>query len=453
MSILNDDDIAIKVENLYKIYKLYNSPVDRMKEALHWRGKKYHKDFYALNNINFEIKKGDCVGVLGTNGAGKSTLLKIITGVLTPTNGKVIINGKVSAILELGSGFNPEYTGLENIYFHCGIMGYETKKINDRIQHILDFADIGEFIHQPFKSYSSGMAARLAFAVAVTIEPDILIVDEALAVGDMFFQAKSMTKMKGLINNDKTTVLFVSHDIGSIKSICSKAILLQNGNLKMYDSVEKVTEAYFALRFEPATFKQQNLQCNDENVENYVLDSYVQHIDYSDSNFKKISNFQRIQNGKASFTNAVLLDENNTPIQDVMFRQTITLRCFLQTHEDIDKLLFGFHIRNLQGVDIMYDDSILQHKGSIKALANNKYIIDWKFNVYLQTNNYVVSLVASIPIDIVSADVDMCDFVPIALQFRVATAIDKVYAAVFANSELIINKVICNNTGLNMENI
>ena len=174
------NNIAIKVENLSKIYKLYDVPIDRMKEALHWRGKKYHKDFFALKDVSFEIKKGETVGIIGKNGSGKSTLLKIITGVLSPTKGTVTVNGRVSALLELGAGFNPEYTGIENIYFQGSLMGYSTKEVNARMQDILDFADIGEFIHQPVKMYSSGMFARLAFAVAINVEPDILIVDEAL---------------------------------------------------------------------------------------------------------------------------------------------------------------------------------------------------------------------------------------------------------------------------------
>ncbi|HMT02221.1 MAG TPA: ABC transporter ATP-binding protein, partial [Burkholderiales bacterium] len=215
----------IKVENLTKIYKLYDAPIDRLKEALHWRHKKYHKDFYALNNISFEINTGECVGIIGKNGSGKSTLLKIIAKVLTPSSGAVTVNGKVSALLELGAGFNPEYTGIENIYFQGSLMGYTKEEIDKKVDAILSFADIGEFAFQPVKMYSSGMFARLAFAVAINVEPDILIVDEALSVGDMFFQAKSMAKMKSLIEDKKVTVLFVTHDISSIKAMCNKAIL------------------------------------------------------------------------------------------------------------------------------------------------------------------------------------------------------------------------------------
>ena len=180
-------DIAIKVENLSKVYKLYNAPIDRMKEALHPRKKVYHKEFYALNDVSFDIKKGETVGIIGKNGSGKSTILKIIAGILSPSSGKVTVNGRISALLELGAGFNAEYTGMENIYFQGNLMGFECEEMEAKVQEILDFADIGDFIHQPVKNYSSGMFSRLAFAVAINVEPEILIVDEALSVGDMSF--------------------------------------------------------------------------------------------------------------------------------------------------------------------------------------------------------------------------------------------------------------------------
>ena len=237
------DNIAIKVENLSKVYKLYDNPIDRMKEALHLRGKKYHKDFYALNDVSFEIKKGETVGIIGKNGSGKSTLLKIITGVLTPTSGNVTVNGKVSALLELGAGFNPEYTGIENIYFQGNLMGYTREQMDTRVDAILAFADIGDFVYQPVKMYSSGMFARLAFAVAINVEPDILIVDEALSVGDMVFQAKCSAKMRMMVESG-VTVLFVSHSLAQVKQICNKAIYLRLGSIVDYGDALKVCDRY-----------------------------------------------------------------------------------------------------------------------------------------------------------------------------------------------------------------
>ncbi len=242
-NIMNDFNTVIKVENLSKIYKLYNKPTDRMKEALNPFKKKYHKDFYALQNINFEIKRGEIVGIIGKNGSGKSTLLKIITGVLTQTIGSATVNGKVAALLELGAGFNPEYTGLENIFFQGNIMGYSQEEMNLKLQSILDFADIGEFIHQPVKMYSSGMFARLAFALAINVEPDILIIDEALSVGDANFQLKCHKRMDELCENG-VTILFVSHDTYSVKSLCSKAIFLKNGIQQSYGNSLDVVNQY-----------------------------------------------------------------------------------------------------------------------------------------------------------------------------------------------------------------
>ena len=234
---------AIKVQNLTKTYKLYDKPIDRLKESLHPLKKKYHKEFYALNNVSFEIKKGETVGIIGKNGSGKSTLLKIITGVLTPTAGRVSIHGKISAILELGAGFNPEMTGLENIYLNTSINGMNKAQTDKKIDEIVAFAELGEFIHQPIKTYSSGMKARLAFAVSINVEPDILIVDEALSVGDSAFQRKCFAKMEE-IRAKGATILFVSHSEGSIVSLCNRAIWISNGNQIIDGTPKLVTGLY-----------------------------------------------------------------------------------------------------------------------------------------------------------------------------------------------------------------
>lgn len=236
-------EYSIEVENLSKVYKLYDKPSDRLKEALSPVNKCYHKDFYALRDLNFKIKPGETVGFVGKNGSGKSTLLKLLTEVLTPTEGSLKINGKVSALLELGAGFNNEYTGMENIYLNGTIMGYSREEMDKRVDDIVKFADIGEYINQPVKTYSSGMFVRLAFAVAINVEPDILIVDEALAVGDVRFQLKCMDKFlefkeKGI------TILYVSHDINSIKRFCTRAIWINEGHLEADGDVDLITDKY-----------------------------------------------------------------------------------------------------------------------------------------------------------------------------------------------------------------
>lgn len=219
---------SIVVKNLSKVYHLYNSPQDRLRETLKLTRKNLHRDFYALNDVSFSVYPGETVGIIGKNGAGKSTLLKIITGVLNPSGGTVEITGKISALLELGAGFNPEYTGMENIYLNGTIMGYSRAQMNDRMQKILDFADIGEFINQPVKSYSSGMFMRLAFSVAINVDPEILIVDEALSVGDVLFQAKCFKKIQEFRTAGKT-ILFVSHSLSTIIQYCDRCIVLNDG--------------------------------------------------------------------------------------------------------------------------------------------------------------------------------------------------------------------------------
>lgn len=219
---------AIEVKDVTKIYRLYDKPIDRLKESLSPTHKEYHKDFFALNKLSFSVEKGQTVGIIGTNGSGKSTILKIITGVLTPSTGTVEVDGKISALLELGAGFNMDYTGIENIYMNGTMMGFTKKEMDGKLQDILDFADIGDFVHQPVKTYSSGMFVRLAFALAINVEPEILIVDEALSVGDVFFQAKCYRRMEE-IRKSGTTILMVTHDMGSIIKYCDKVVLLNRG--------------------------------------------------------------------------------------------------------------------------------------------------------------------------------------------------------------------------------
>lgn len=238
------DDIAIKVENLTKLYKLYNSPTDRLKEALSPIRQKYHHDFHALHNVSFEVKRGESVGIIGKNGSGKSTLLKLITGILSPSSGSVQVNGRISALLELGAGFNPELTGIENIYFNGTLMGYSKEEMDARLDSILGFADIGEFVKQPIKTYSSGMFVRLAFAVAVNVAPDILVVDEALSVGDLRFQKKCKERMNDF-KDSGITILLVSHAMSDIRAMCNTGLFLQQGSLLHWGDASEAINKYF----------------------------------------------------------------------------------------------------------------------------------------------------------------------------------------------------------------
>ncbi len=239
-----DNDFAIRLKDVKKVYKLYNRPKDRLFDAFGLlRGKKKPALNYALKGVDLEIKKGETVGIIGTNGSGKSTILKIITGVLYQTSGEVDINGRISALLELGAGFNMEYTGVENVYLNATMMGFSDEEIEKKLPEILEFADIGDYVYQPVKTYSSGMFVRLAFAVAINIDPEILIVDEALSVGDVFFQAKCYAKFEEFKRKGKT-IVFVSHDLSSISKYCDRVYLLNKGNLLGEGSPKEMIDLY-----------------------------------------------------------------------------------------------------------------------------------------------------------------------------------------------------------------
>lgn len=303
-------DIAVSLQNISKVYKLYDKPVDRLKESLHPLKKKYHKDFYALKNINLEIKKGEVLGIVGVNGAGKSTLLKIISGVLSPTSGRVNIHGRINAILELGSSLKPEMTGRENIKLNLQINGIEENR--EKItEEIIEFADIGEHIDQPIKSYSSGMKARLGFGIATSTSPDILIVDEVLAVGDVLFQRKCYAKIEKLFKDGKT-VIFVSHSAQSVVEFCSRAVLLYDREIIMDDTPKKITDYYQKLVF--SKDKQKVLdEINgkkevEKEVEKEVKKELNKNPNYSNNKFLK--KYIDISNEKVNFLEKLNVSPN-----------------------------------------------------------------------------------------------------------------------------------------------
>lgn len=262
-------EAAIKIENLSKVYRLYDKPIDRLKEALSVSKKNRHKDYYALENISFGIEKGEILGIIGTNGSGKSTLLKIITGVLSPTDGNVEIKGRISALLELGAGFNMEYTGLENIYLNGMMMGYTREEMDAKVDEIISFADIGDFIHQPVKTYSSGMFARLAFAVSINVDPDILIVDEALSVGDTRFQQKCYRKMEEF--KETKTIILVTHDIGVITKFCDRVVWIERGKLQQIGDPMQVAKAYTAYVMGAQLVQEKTHQVEEEKTSNKLM--------------------------------------------------------------------------------------------------------------------------------------------------------------------------------------
>lgn len=374
------NDIAIKVNNLTKTYKLYNSHQDRMLEALHPLRKKFHTEFNALKDINLEIKKGEVVGLVGENGAGKSTLLKIVTGVLTPSSGTFEVNGKISALLELGTGFNPEYTGIQNIYFRSTLMGYTKSQVDEMVDDIINFADIGEYIHQPVKTYSSGMFVRLAFAVAVNVNPDILIIDEALSVGDAFFGAKSMKRINQFKEEGKT-VLFVSHDQSSIINLCTRAVLIENGRISEIGIPKEIIKIY-----NNKIYKKLN--------ESHIVDTKNK---VNKQSIEQVKTVQTEENNdfitdKIKLLSYKLLNNANEEIKFINLGEILKIQFEIQSEQNFDDIRFGFSIRDKLGAVVFGSNSYLLKK---KYSIQQGDIAKVTFNVPVQFSEGIYSVAIS----------------------------------------------------------
>ncbi len=359
-----NSNTAIKVENLTKIYHLYDKPQDRLKEALNPFKKSYHHDFYALNDVSFEIKKGETVGIIGKNGAGKSTLLKMITGVLTPTSGNVQVKGKIASLLELGAGFNPEMTGLENIYLNGTLMGFTHEEMANKVGAILEFADIGEFIHQQTKTYSSGMFARLAFSVAINVKPDILIVDEALSVGDLAFQMRCLRQMQ-LMQESGITILFVTHDTGVLQKFCTRGLLIDNGTLLKNSSVVSTINSYRELLFGIET----------KPIINTVLkkDKKNQELIYKEN----FTDCEVVGDQQAIIAGICIVDKNGYSISNIQDKMEIIISIKVQAISKIFNPIVGFTFKDrLNNIVFQTNTFVLEHNlGEFKD--NQIYIIDF----------------------------------------------------------------------------
>lgn len=382
-----ETELIIEVSNLNKVYKLFNKPSDRLKESLNIRKKKYSTDYYALKNINLKIKKGECVGFIGKNGAGKSTLLKILTGVLTPSSGNVRIDGKVAALLELGAGFNPDMTGIENIYLTGTIMGYSNTEIDNMLNDIIEFADIGEFINQPVKLYSSGMFARLAFAVNINVNPDILIVDEALSVGDVFFQAKCYKKFEELKKRG-VTILFVTHSLSAVIKYCDHAVILNNGEKVAEGNPKEMVDLYKKVLVNMADV---NLKVNNRNNREPESKQLENNKKWADKLVKN-PNANEYGNNLAEIIDFAIIDENNevTNIIKKGSRFSIKIKAKFKTH--IEDPIFAFTILNLQGVDITGTNTLIENVGALKVETNETITVTFTQNMSLQGGEYLLSL-------------------------------------------------------------
>ena len=333
--------VAIRVKDLTKKYKLYQKRSERLANVL---GKEKNiKEFYALKGVSFEINKGECVGIIGHNGAGKSTLLKLLTGVAFPTSGEIEINGRLASMLELGSGFNPELTGMENIYFNGSLNGLTKEEIDGKLKDILEFADIGNFIEQPVKNYSSGMFARLAFAVAINVDPDILIVDEILSVGDVGFQVKCMEKFNEFKKKGKT-ILYVSHGLGTVKKFCDRAIWLQKGEVVDDGNSVIVVERYYNLNFNPANIEQLKDHKSDI-INSIVVKSNTKNVEYLEKldlevEYDLISNDLKDPN--------IVLEFRKTDYEPGTTRGNDQFVCGINSKDNIKSIPFNLGVNKLK---------------------------------------------------------------------------------------------------------
>lgn len=400
--------LAIRVESVSKQYRIYNRPVDRLKESL-TRGRwKTHREFWALNNISFEVEAGTTTGIIGPNGSGKSTLLQIITGTLEPTHGAVSHEGRIAALLELGAGFNPEFTGIENVFMNASLMGFSKSETQRLLPEVESFAEIGEFVHQPVKTYSSGMYLRLAFAIAIATVPQILIIDEALSVGDAVFQHRCIRRIKELQENG-TTILFVSHDLGAIRALCSRVILLNDGRieadgaptfaLNRYQKVIMSREAQYLQETHPA------------------IDPKAEQIVGGDEERAAAEETYRHGDGSAEILTVELLDSSGQTVEVVETGDTLQCRVRVMFHAELDDPVFGFVIRNRHGIHLYGTNTKVQGIPTGRVRRGETVEVTFTFNCWVAPDSYSVSIAVH---NYAAVSFDWLDG---ALFFRVVSAI------------------------------
>ncbi len=390
------DPIAIRVSNLSKCYPLYDAPRDRLKQFVAPRlqrlagqsPRQYFREFWALKDISFEVKKGETVGIIGRNGSGKSTLLQIICGTLTPTCGMVETRGRIAALLELGSGFNPEFTGRENVYMNAAVLGLSKEEVDARFNNIVAFADIGDFIEQPVKTYSSGMLLRLAFAVIAHVDADILVVDEALAVGDTFFTQKCMRFLRNFMKTG--TVLFVSHDTGSIKNLCNYAVWLEKGQVLQEGSPKDVCELYLEAFYEAqqgksSTTKLRAFKKSDDSLP--LKDQRLEFINTSNLRndlqiFKFDPDAASFGNGGAQIIRVEFLDKDGSLLAWIVGGEWVTLRVHATAHELLDAPIIGFTIKDRLGQALFGDNTYLSYREDTPFCeAGNEILAEFMFQM------------------------------------------------------------------------
>lgn len=381
---------VIEVNSVTKVYKLYEKPIDRLKESLNPFHKEYHKKFYALDRISFQVEKGETVGIIGTNGSGKSTILKIITGVLSPTTGEVNVIGTISALLELGAGFNMDYTGIENIYMNGTMMGFSKSDMDQKLQEILDFADIGDFVYQPVKTYSSGMFVRLAFALAINVEPEILIVDEALSVGDVFFQSKCYQRMEE-IRKKGTTILMVTHDMGSIIKYCDRVVLLNRGQFVAEGKAGAMVDLYKKILAGQLDALEEDLKDGYQKLETASVNKG------SDGSLMRESitlNSNRTEygDGRAEVYDIGLYDAKGNLTNLLLKGETFTIKERIRFQSDIQGPIFTYTIKDKKGMDLTGTNTLFEGSDVRPVKKGDEYEVAFTQKMTLQGGEYLLSV-------------------------------------------------------------
>lgn len=430
---ITNHENAIEVKNLTKIYKLYDKPKYRLYEAFHPLRKKYHKDFYALNDVSFNVKKGETVGIIGKNGSGKSTLLQILTGVLTPSGGTVKVNGRVSALLELGAGFNPEFTGIENVYFQGALMGFSKHEMDEKLDDILGFADIGDFVHQPVRMYSSGMYVRLAFAVAIMVDPDILIVDEALAVGDIRFQLKCLDRINQMKKNG-TSIILVTH---TNPGITDWTILLEKGSeiyrgktvdvWNYYHKLMTNVDSHQVISCDSVDNNEQSDK-NANNDENSFVEKHAYLLDennLTELKFKESPDFikrvkkNRFGTGEVRFVNSELLDENGNHKTVFEHGEWLVYRLHLSVLEDVPFLALGLQVKNTKGMPLLGQETWQRRMPMVCLKKGDQIICEFQFQIILAEGDYTLTVGSALKNISIPGPVEYVEFIDNCDLFKV----------------------------------
>lgn len=378
-------DSVIEIKNISKIYNLYNKPSDRLKEALFSR-KSRHTEFAALNNVSFNVNKGEILGIIGKNGSGKSTILKIITSVLTPTSGECIVKGKIAALLELGAGFNMEYTGIENIYLNGQMIGFSKEEMDKKLQAIIDFADIGEHIYQPVKTYSSGMFARLAFSVAISVDPDILIVDEALSVGDVFFQNKCYRRFEEFRERGKT-ILFVTHDMGSVIRYCNRCVLLNAGKKVAEGKPQEMVDLYKRIMVGQWNENEENTQESSS-----IQSSNVKADELWKDQISTNPDIEVYGDGRADIIDFGIFSDTGDIGNNVYKGDYYSVKMKVRINEDNLNPIFAFKLRDIKGTELTGTNTMLEDIDTSQCKKGDIVTITFRQKQYLQPGQYLVSL-------------------------------------------------------------